>query len=112
MSLRSLFSVLLAVAMLFAPVGLFGGAAMAMAPGSHHQAAEMERGHCDEQPAPAEDNQPDEQPCCAAMCTAIAVSPAGPSGQLAAPASLLRPSPPSANHGFLAKLPTPPPRFV
>ena len=108
---RTLFSVILAVAMLFAPVAVFSGAAMAMAPAAMHQADATESGHCDDQPTPASQNMSDEQPCCAAMCAAIAVAHTGPALPSAETGSPDRPTLPSANHSFLVKLPTPPPRL-
>ena len=102
---------MIAIAMMFAPVGLASGSAMAMAPATDHHAQAMDSGHCEEQPAPDENSQSDEQPCCAAMCTAIAVAPAGPPEPLALAASPDRPSRSGPGHGFLAELPTPPPRL-
>ena len=103
---------MIAIAMMFAPVGLASGSAMAMAPTAEHHAQMMDSGHCDEQPVPSNDSQSDEQPCCAAMCTAIAVAPAGPAEPLTPGASPDRPSPSGPGHSFLAELPTPPPRFA
>ena len=112
MTLRQLSAAMIAVAMLFAPVGLASGSARAMAPASDHHAKAMDSGHCEEQPAPSNDSQPEEQPCCAAMCTAIAVAPAAPAEPLVPAASPDRPSPSSPGHSFLAELPTPPPRLA
>ena len=109
MSLRSLFGVLIAIAMLFAPLGLSSGA-MARVPVADHHAQNMESGHCDEQPG--EDSQSDTKSCCVAMCTAIAVEPVKASEPLALAPSLIRPSLAQFDPSFLAKLPTPPPRLA
>ncbi len=112
MTLRQLSAMMIAVAMLFAPAGLASGSAMAMAPASDHHAQAMDSGHCEEQPVPSDDGQSGEQPCCAAMCTAIAVAPATPTEPVAPAASPDRPSPSGPGHSFLAELPTPPPRLA
>ena len=110
MWLSRLSAIIIAVAMLFAPVGMASGSAVAMAPASEHHAQAMEGGHCEDPPPPNNESQSDEQPCCAAMCTAIAVAPVGPVEPLAPAASPDRPSLSGPGHSFLAELPTPPPR--
>jgi hypothetical protein len=112
MTLRQLSAVMIAVAMLFAPVAMASGSAMAMPPTADHHAQAIDSGHCEEQPGPSKDSHSDEQPCCAAMCTGIAVAPAGPAEPLALAASPDRPSPSGLGHSFLAELPTPPPRLA
>jgi hypothetical protein len=104
---RLLAALFLALAMLVAPAapGMAADAPM------HHQPAAA-AGHCDSQSSPAPDRpERSAMACCAAMCsvTLAALDPA-----LGAP--ILAPaSPPLAaadlpHHGFLAELPTPPPR--
>ena len=112
MTLRRLSAMMIAVAMLVAPVGLASGSAMAMVPASDHHAQAMDSGHCDDEPTPTNEGQSDEQPCCAAMCTAIAMAAAGPVEPLAPAASPDRPSRFGPGHSFLAELPTPPPRLA
>lgn len=110
-SLRPLFAILIAVAMLFAPLALQSGAAMAMAPADHH--AQMTKtDHCGEQPAKSHDGKTVDKSCCAAMCTAIAVAPAPMSQPHAFASSTERPSLVQFDHSFLAELPTPPPRLA
>lgn len=112
MSLRSLLGTLIAIAMLFAPLGLGSGGAMAMVPVADHHAQMMESGHCDKQPGTGKDSPSDTKTCCVAMCTAIAIEPITPSEPHALASSHNRPSLAQVDHSFLAKLPTPPPRFA
>ena len=49
-SLRPLFATLIALAMLFAPLAMQTGSAMAMAP-ADHQSQMVNQGHCGDQPA-------------------------------------------------------------
>lgn len=97
--------------MLFGPFALQSGAAMAMVP-SDHQSEMSKSGHC------AEQQQQDDQDgnkagksCCIAMCAAAAV--AGDSAPQPNHYSIAGPAPLQDDfvHGFLAKLPTPPPRL-
>ena len=110
-SLRPLFAMLVAFAMLFAPLALQSGAAMAMAPADHH-AQSMKSGHCGEQPAKSHGDKKVDKSCCAAMCTAIAVAPTPMSEPHAFASSTERPSLVQFDHSFLAELPTPPPRLA
>lgn len=109
MSLRPLFAMLIAVAMLFAPLAMQSGSAMAMAP-ADHQGRMMEKGRCGEQPAKGKNSESGDRSCCVAMCTAVANAPVSPLEPNAFPRSVGRPSPQPFRHGYLAKLPTPPPR--
>lgn len=111
MSFRALFAMLLAIALLFAPLAIQSGRAMAMAPADHH-AQMMESGHCGEQPAKDQEGKPADKSCCVAMCTAIAVAPAMPVEPLAFAEGNDRPSLTQFHHSFLAELPTPPPRLA
>ena len=108
-SLSKLFAILIAAAMLFAPFAMQSGMAMAAMPSDHHTQM-MENGHCEGQPAD-EDSKGAEKPCCAAMCTAIAVATSSPAQPAAFARSVEQPSLNRSLHGFLAKLPTPPPRL-
>lgn len=112
MGLRPLFALLIAVAMLFAPLAIQSGSAMAMAPAADHHAQMMDSGHCGDQPSKDNNSMSDDKSCCVAMCTAIAVAPMTPEGPhvLASSTKLL--SLAQFHHGFLAKLPTPPPRLA
>lgn len=110
-SFRPLFATLIAFAMLFAPLAMQSGSAMAMAPADHH-AQMMEKGHCGEQPAKGHDGKSVDKSCCVAMCTAIAVAPTTPVEPHEFAKSADRPSLIPFHHGFLAELPTPPPRLA
>ena len=110
MSLRLLSSVMIALAMLFAPIGIAGGSAMAMAPAAEHHAEMMEAGHCEDPPTPDHESQPDGKSCCTAMCTAIAVAPPAPVEPLSLTSSPLRAPLAASGPSFLVELPTPPPR--
>ena len=80
MSVRKLFAILVAVAVLFAPA--FTSAGTAYAAVSDHHAQMMDKGHCD----PAMDmdrDEPADMACCGAMCMAVAVAP--PASQMAKP---------------------------
>ena len=111
-SLRPLFAILIAFAMLFAPLAVSNGNAMAMAPTADHHAQMTESGHCGEQPAKADHEKAPDKSCCVAMCAAVAVAPTA----IIEPQSFSRPSeapaPDQFQRGFLAELPTPPPRLA
>ena len=108
-SLRPLSAILIAFAMLFAPLAMQSGSAMAMAPADHHSQM-MEKGHCGDQPARGKDGKATGKSCCVAMCTAIAVAPTASVEPMASTRLLERPSLERPNHSYLARLPTPPPR--
>jgi hypothetical protein len=110
-SATRLFAMLIAFAMLFAPVALQSGAAMAMAPADHH-AQMMESGHCGEQPAKSHDGKAMDKSCCAAMCAAVAVAPAVEAEPHALVPAVERPALDQFQRSYLAELPTPPPRLA
>jgi len=101
---------MLAIAMLFGPLGLSSGRAMAMAPVADQHIQMMESGHCDDQPG--KDTQSDTKSCCVSMCSAIAVEPTTAFQHRALAPLPVRPSLAQFDPGFLAKLPTPPPRLA
>lgn len=108
-ALRPIFSMLIAVAMLFAPFAIQSGSAMATAR-ADHQSQMMEKGHCGEQPAEGTDGKAVDKSCCVAMCTAIAIAAVAALEPHAFAKSADRTLLAQYQHGFLAKLPTPPPR--
>ena len=108
-SLRPFFAILIAFAMLLAPLAMQTGSAMAMAP-TDHQSQMMDKGHCSDQPASGKDSKMAGKSCCAAMCAAVAVSPVSPAQPLAFERASDRPSLVQFRHSYLAKLATPPPR--
>jgi hypothetical protein len=107
--LRPLFAFLIAIAMLFAPLGM--QSAMASTPADHHSQV-MENGHCEGQPAQDQDHKSANEPCCAAMCLAVAVEPAARVEPLDFARIVTRPSLAERPDSYLAELPTPPPRDV
>ncbi len=107
--ISKLFAILIAAAMLFAPFAMQSGAAMAVMPSDRH-AQMMGEGDCEGQPAGDTDGKSNEMPGCAAMCAAIAAAPVSPGQPAALTRSIERPALEPSLHGFLAKLPTPPPR--
>lgn len=110
-SIRPLFGIFIAFAMLFAPVALQSGAAMAMAP-TDHQAQMAGSGHCGEQPAKSHDGKMVDKSCCAAMCVAAAVVPTVTLEPHAHARQIARTVSNQFHHSFLAELPTPPPRVA
>lgn len=85
---------------------------MAMAPAADHHARTMDNGHCADKPAESDQGTTQDDSCCAAMCSGIAVAPATsiePHGfaHVAEPPALAQPQ-----RSFLAELPTPPPRLA
>jgi hypothetical protein len=108
-SLRSFLGILIACAMLFAPIALQSGAAMAMAPADHHSQM-AGTGHCGEQPAKSQDGKMVDKSCCAAMCAAVAVAPYVALEPHVYALSVERPALSQFQRSYLAELPTPPPR--
>ena len=84
---------------------------MATTPSDHHSQT-MSKDHCEGQTASDKDIRSADKPCCAAMCAAVAIA-AGASVEPSVFARAVeRPIPEWFRHGFLAKLPTPPPRLA
>lgn len=106
---RSLFAILIAMAMLFAPFAMQHGGAMAAAPSKPHSQM-MPEGHCGGQPNDGKAAKAIDGSCCATMCASIVIAPMSPTERLALSRSAERPSPQAFQHSYLAKLPTPPPR--
>ena len=108
-SLRPLFAILIAFAMLFTPLAMQSGSAMAMGP-ADHQSQMMNQGHCSDQPTGGKDSKMGGKSCCVAMCAAVAVAAVSPVEPLAFERVADRPSLVQFHHSYLAKLATPPPR--
>lgn len=108
-SLRPLFAMIIALAMLFAPFAMPGGSAMAAMPFDHHGQM-IDQDHCGDQPATGTDSKSTGKSCCVAMCAAMAVSPVSPVEPFAYLRSADRPALDQFGRSFLAELPTPPPR--
>ena len=107
MSIRKLFAILVAVAVLFAPA--FTGVGMASAAVPDHHAQMMDKGHCESAKGEDQEEAAD-MSCCGAMCMAVAVAPSGI--PIAKP--LIGSVPVASLHAFQtgspAELATPPPR--
>lgn len=109
MTIRTLFALFAALAVLFAP--LSSPASATTAASSRHHAQMAADGHC--KVMPADSGAKDEAPaknCCVATCAAVAVAPSGSIDELqprVAPAVF-----PIATHylGYLGEIATPPPR--
>nr|WP_294847794.1 hypothetical protein [uncultured Sphingomonas sp.] len=111
MNRRPLFAILIAFAMLFAPLAAHGGAARAMTPGDHHGQM-MKSGHCADQPEKGDHQKAANKSCCVAMCMAMAVVPTMPGLLTILTAKIERPLLTRTQRSFLAELPTPPPRLA
>jgi hypothetical protein len=112
MSIRPLFAMLVAFAMLFAPLATQGGAAMAMPNTPDHHAQMMESGHCQSLPSKADHHgKTDGKSCCISMCIGLAVAPAAPAtatDMQIAPATF---TVATIHLPYLGEIATPPPRL-
>lgn len=107
---RRLVMMLTALAMLFAPLAMQSGAAMAM-PASDHHAQVSNGGHCDSNDQP--DNKRTDKAdmsCCVAMCSAVTIASSAAADTPAFAYAELTMLPDQFRRSFLAELPTPPPR--
>lgn len=114
MFLRVLSVMLIALAMLAAPLAMGDGAAMASSPAaSHHGDASAMPGHCDEQPAGNQDKSHKAMGgnCCVATCVAV-VAPMGAAELPAFHPRTERPTSDADRLGTLAEIATPPPRLA
>jgi hypothetical protein len=109
MSVRKLFAILVAFAVLLAPAFTRAGQASAAMPDHHTQM--MESGHC-ESPSSDKDQskKPAQKSCCASMCLGVAIAPPSPLH-----VSKLPPTPavsfiPPLHLAYLGEMATPPPR--
>ena len=108
-SLRPIFAILIAIAMLFAPFAMPTGA-MAMAPADEHSQMMMASDHCGDTSSDANDSNAIGKSCCIAMCAAVAVAPVSALEPQTFARIVDRPSVSQFTHGYLAELATPPPR--
>lgn len=109
MNFRRFFAMLYALAIIFAPLAMPGGEAMATPVASHHGEVAM-ADHCGgkaDHPGKAVDHG-----CCAAMCLGIATASASADEPPAFTRMAMRPSPDRFHRGFLGEIATPPPRLV
>lgn len=110
MKVQTIFAILIAAAMLLAPLAIRSGAAMAMAPSAHTEQM-IDKGHCSGQTGQPDGGQDPGDNCCTAMCNGLAIAAAAPVEAAVSPEPLLTVSPVADRHGVSAKLPTPPPRL-
>lgn len=107
-SIRFLFSMMIAMALAFAPFAMPIGEASAAQAGHHESMAKAD--HCNDIPAPAKSDSHKAKPCCVAGCMAPALLPAMSEGLAIQPSSAERPGLDSFRRGFLGEIATPPPR--
>lgn len=107
LSIRKLFALLVALAVLFAPA--MTGAASAASP--NHDMQMMEAGHCEAPSSSASHHDKmGSKSCCISMCMAVAIAPAAPAldHEVAhAPATFIIPT---LHLAYLGEIATPPPR--
>ena len=108
-SLRFVFAILIASAMLFSPFAMRSGSAMAAMPSNHHSQM-VSKEHCGEQSSSGKPDKNHSKSCCVSMATAIAAAPASPTAPLAFARAMARAATETAPRNYLAKLATPPPR--
>ena len=106
MSIRKLLTVLIALAVLFAPAVTSAAAANAAVP--DHQMQMMESGHC--KSIPSGHNKSDGHSCCISISLGLTVAPAAPLAEfeslVSAPVSFI----PTLHRPYLGEIATPPPR--
>lgn len=110
-SFRALFAILIAAAMLFAPLAIQSGGVMAMAP-SVHSGQIMDSGHCDGPSGKQREGATPGSDCCMAMCTGLAVAPSGAAEPVPGSKSANSIGRFAKRDGISSKLPTPPPRLA
>ena len=109
MSIRTLFAILVALAVLLAP-GVTG-AAMAASPDHHMQM--MQSGHCNMPMSGKSDHDKmSGKNCCISMCMAVAIAPSAPADVQPLSAQVTQFALARTYHGTLAEIATPPPRLA
>lgn len=108
-SIRTLLSALLALAVLLSPAVATAAATRIAVP--DHQIQMMEAGHCKSLPS-SDHEKSDNKSCCVSLCIGLAVSPSAPLTE-----TVSRPSPPvfaveSLHLAYLGEIATPPPRHI
>ena len=106
---RPLFSILIALAMIFAPFAIQSARAMAAMP-LDHQSQMMTKGHCGEQSLGGKTDKNHPKSCCVAAGTAIAAAPNSPDEPIAVDRVIVQSALRTSPHSYLARLATPPPR--
>jgi hypothetical protein len=113
MSWRRFFAMWIAVAMIFVPLAMLDGAAMAAPGPSHHGAMSVEADHCGTKASHQQDRDKSaDKSCCAAMCIGVAMAPVLSGRALVHSRIILRPSADPFRQGYLGEIATPPPRLA
>jgi hypothetical protein len=107
MTLRSLFAMMIALAVLFAPAVT----SPAMATAAHQKMPTVEAGHCQTPASTAgHHDQKEGKDCCISLCMALAVVPTAPVEAPQACQQAADFAPPRSYHGLPEEIATPPPR--
>lgn len=107
-SVRTLFALVLALAVVFAPLLTRSGEAFAAVPDHHMQM--VESGHCKAPSSSGDHHKAPAKSCCMAMCMGVALTPAAPSDERVAPRARAGFAAPIFHVGILGELATPPPK--
>jgi hypothetical protein len=108
-SIRKLFAIFIALAVLIAPSVAYAAMPTALTP--HHDMRTMDVGHCQMLPSKSSDhNKFDGKSCCISMCMAVAVAPFTPADTVEPKHSVAYFAVPQSWHGYLGEIATPPPR--
>ena len=106
MSIRRLFAILLALAVLFAPAVT----ASASAAEPSHDMQMMRVGHC-QGPMPGSPDKNAGKTCCISICMGVALSPLAPQAEASVQIASPEFAAPVSLTGLPTELPTPPPRL-
>lgn len=107
LSIRRLFAILAALAVLFAPALTSAAAASAAVP--DHQMQMMDTGHCKSMPASSHDKG-DGHSCCISMFVGLTAAPSAPLAEVEPVASPPVSFIPTLHRPYLGEIATPPPR--
>jgi hypothetical protein len=111
MSMCRFFAILIAVAMMFVPLAMPGGPAMAAPGPSRHDLLRNQMDHCGAKAGhPQNRGKSIDRSCCAAMCIGVALAPVSTEPALAYARMAPRPSADPFRRGCLGEIATPPPR--
>lgn len=106
MSIRTLFAIVIALAVLLSPAGQ----AFAAVPDHHMQMTQF--APCQMPPAKSGDHGKMDKNCCMAMCMTVAVAPSAPADVADQAHAFSYFSVPKSWHGYLGEIATPPPRIA
>jgi len=110
-SIRKLFAMMIALAVLLAPSVAYADMPMAMGP--HHDMQMMQMGHCQMPPSKSDGHdKADGKSCCISMCMAVAIAPPVPTTSVEPAHVSTYFAVPTSWHGYLGEIATPPPRVA